>query len=212
MKIQQLVKGISGIIPGGVSATDFSMMSDNTIDESKKMLEILNENNIGYQDDGIFYFSSSDRLKTALYVLSHGADLDAVSELLHWRDFEGVVAEILESKHFATIRNFILTNPRMEIDVIGIRLGIALLIDCKHWKRQSASALTNTVKKQIVRTRHYVSKTSNSIALPVIVTLHNEQIDFIERVPIVPISQLSSFIDDLYGNLEKVNTIKTDSI
>ena len=52
-----------------------------------------------------------------------------------------LVAEILESKHFQVIRNFRMKKPTMEIDVVGIRLGTALLIDCKHWKRMSNSAL-----------------------------------------------------------------------
>ena len=44
---------------------------------------------------------------------------------LDWKDFEGLTAEILNSKDFAVIKNMILTKPRMEIDVVGIRLGVA---------------------------------------------------------------------------------------
>jgi hypothetical protein len=46
-----------------------------------------------------------------------------------------LTAEILSSKNFGVIKNLIMTKPRMEIDVVGIRLGVAILIDCKHWKR-----------------------------------------------------------------------------
>ena len=64
--------------------------------------------------------------------------------LWHWigGDFEGLTAEILTEKNFAVIKNMMLTKPRMEIDVVGIRLGIAILIDCKHWKRYSPSSLS----------------------------------------------------------------------
>ena len=129
---------------------------------------------------------------------------------MDWKDFEGLTAEILSTNNFAVIKNMILTKPRMEIDVVGIRLGIAILIDCKHWKRYNSSSLTTAVKKQIERTKHYVQKTPGSIAVPVIVTLYQDKIDFIENVPIVPIFQLSSFIDEFYGNIDQMKTIGTD--
>ena len=74
----------------------------------------------------------------------------------------------------------------MEIDVVGTKMDIALLIDCKHWKTMSKSALNEIVKKQVERVKRYVSD-ENMSALPVIVTLHQEEIQFIENVPIVPI-------------------------
>jgi hypothetical protein len=87
-------------------------------------------------------------------------------------------------------------------------LGIAMLIDCKHWKRYNSSTLTEAVKKQVARTKHYISKTPGAMAVPVIVTLYQDKIDFIDRVPIVPIFQFSSFVDDFYGNLEEMKTMK----
>ncbi len=98
----------------------------------------------------------------------------------------------------------------MEIDIIGIRLGIAILIDCKHWKRYSTSSLTGSVKKQIERTKHYVEKTPGAISVPVIVTLYRDKVDFIGCVPIVPIFQFSSFIDEFYGNIDQMKTIETN--
>ena len=143
-------------------------------------------------------------------MLQNGYPLDEISVVLDWKDFEGLAAEILSAKDFAVIKNLILTKPRMEIDVIGIRLGVAMLIDCKHWKRYSSYALSKAVKKQIDRTKQYVSKTQNAIAVPVIVTLYQDKVDFIDNVPIVPIFQFSSFIDDFYGNLEQMKTIRTN--
>ncbi|MEK6944999.1 MAG: hypothetical protein AABW55_06165, partial [Thermoproteota archaeon] len=118
--------------------------------------------------------------------------------------------KIFEAKGFSVIKNLMLTKPIMEIDVVGIRLGIAVLVDCKHWKRQSPSTLRNTVTKQIQRVRHYVKKTRGAMAVPVIVTLYQEQLSFIEKVPIVPILQFSSFVDEIYGNLDQVNVIETE--
>lgn len=210
MQLKQIVSGISGIIPDGISVKDFSMITKLDPEESEIVLEVLLAQEIGKKQNDIYYFSRGDKLKTALLALSRGADVDLISEILDWKDFEGLTAEILESKNFATIKNLILTKPRMEIDVVGIRLGVALLIDCKHWKRQSFSTLSDAVHKQIERTKLYVSKTEGAVALPVIVTLHNEQIDFIEKVPVVPISQLSSFVDEFYGNMDNMSTIETN--
>ena len=96
----------------------------------------------------------------------------------------------------------------MEIDVVGIKLGISILIDCKHWKRMSRSALNDIVKKQVERVKSYVQKTQSVYAIPAIVTLHQEKVDFVNRVPIVPIMELSSFLDEFYGNLDKMETIE----
>ena len=49
------------------------------------------------------------------------------------------------------------------------------------------------------------------MAIPVMVTLYEEKVSFINNVPIVPIQKFSSFVDEFYGNLEDIETIKSDS-
>lgn len=204
-----LVKGLKAVIPGDISIQDFCVVSETDETTAKKVLESFTKNDIGRLEDDLISFDSSDRLKAAIFVLKNGATIDEVATHLDWQDFEGLVAKILETKGFSVIKNLILTKPRMEIDVVGVRLGIAVLIDCKHWKRQSQSTLKNAVSKQIKRVKHYVAKTNGAMAVPVIVTLYQEQLSFIEKVPIVPILRFSSFVDELYGNLDQVNTIET---
>jgi hypothetical protein len=215
MKIQlkitkNMLNALSGIIPGGVSVQDFSAIIKTDAEESLKILETFFKSGIGSKQEDKYYFEDGDRLKTAIMLIEIGFPLDEIAIALNWRDFEGLTAEILAEKNFAVIKNLILTKPRMEIDVIGIRLGIAMLIDCKHWKRYSTSALSEAVKKQVERTKHYISKTPGAIAVPVMVTLYQDKIDFIDRVPIVPIFQFSSFVDEFYGNLEEMKTIETN--
>ncbi len=122
--------------------------------------------------------------------------MEDVSEYLDWKDFESLTGVILEEKDFEVTKNLILTKPRMEIDVIGKKMDIALLIDCKHWKNMSKSALDEIVKKQIERVKH------------VIVTLHQESIQFVGNVPIVPIMKLSSFLDEFAGNLDSLKSVQ----
>lgn len=207
-----MIACLNGIIQGGVSVQDFSAVTKMNLIDSEIILDEFIKNNIGIKQDDVYYFEDGDKLKIAIALLEKGSPIDEVSISLDWKDFEGLTGEILASKNFAVLKNLILTKPRMEIDVVGIRLGVAILIDCKHWKRYSVSSLSTAVKKQIERTRHYVSKTPGAMAVPVIVTLYQDKIDFIENVPIVPIFQLASFIDEFYGNLDSMNTIETDSL
>lgn len=206
----KMIIGLRGIIQGGVSIKDFSAVTKMNVVDSEIILEEFLKNNIGSKQDDNYYFEDGDKLKIAIKLLEQGYSIDEISIALDWKDFEGLTGEILSSKNFAVIKNMILTKPRMEIDVIGIRLGIAILIDCKHWKRYGTSALKNAVKKQIERTKHYVEKTPGAMAVPVIVTLYQDKMNFIENVPIVPIFQLSSFIDEFYGNIDQMNAIETN--
>ena len=149
-----------------------------------------------------------NKLKTALSDIKSGVPIEEASRDVDWKDFEGLVAEILESKNFEVVRNFRMKKPTMEIDVVGIRLDTAVLIDCKHWKRMSNSALEGIVQKQVERVKHYVSITDEIMAVPVIVTLYQESVKLINKVPIVPIMQFSSFIDEFYGNLDNIRIVE----
>ncbi len=206
----KIIVGLQGIISGGISVEDFSAVTKLNVIDSKIILDEFIKNDIGTKQDDSYYFEDGDKLKIIIELLEKGLPIDEVSIALNWKDFEGLTATILMSKDFAVIKNLILTKPRMEIDIIGIRLGIAILIDCKHWKRYSISSLTTVVKKQIKRTKHYVAKTQGTIAVPVIVTLYSDKVNFIENVPIVPIFKFSSFIDEFYGNLDQMKTIETN--
>ena len=149
-----------------------------------------------------------NKLENAISAIKSGVPIEEASRDVDWKDFEGLVAEILESKNFEVTRNFRMKKPTMEIDVVGIHLDTAVLIDCKHWKRMTNSALENIVLKQIDRVKHYVTKTDEVMAAPVIVTLYQEGVKLVNKVPIVPIMQFSSFIDEFYGNLEEIRTVE----
>ena len=208
MNPKQVVKGINGILEGGVSVTDFSIVTELDEISAKELLYTLVQNGIGtWNDDLVVFDIPNDRLQTALFAIKLGADVESVSEYLTWQDFESITGLILEKKDFDVTKNLILTKPRMEIDVVGTKMDIALLIDCKHWKTMSKSALDEIVKKQIERVKRYVTD-ENMSALPVIVTLHQEEVQFIENVPIVPIMKLSSFLDEFVGNLDSLASIE----
>ena len=203
-----IIRGIRAIIPGGVSEHDFSVASEMDEFSAKELLQIFLQNGIGVLDQNIVDFQNSDRIKASIFAIRNGATIEDVSEFLSWQDFEELVSRILDENGFHIQKNLILTKPRMEIDVVGIKLGISILIDCKHWKRMTQSALNDIVEKQVERVKSYVQKTESTSAIPVIVTLHQENVDFVNQVPIVPIMELSSFLDEFYGNLDKMKTIE----
>ena len=207
MNSKLAVKGINGIIEGGVSITDFSVVTELDEISAKELLYTLVQNGIGtWNDDLVDFDIPHDRLQTALFAITLGATIEDVSECLTWRAFEAITGIILEENGFDVTKNLVLTKPRMEIDVIGKKMNIALLIDCKHWKNMSKSALDEIVKKQIERVKRYVVD-EGITALPVIVTLHQEGTQLVENVPIVPIMKLSSFLDEFVGNLDSLYSI-----
>ena len=201
------MRGINGIIPGGLSIKDFSVVTKIDEETTKTLLDNFLQNGIGTYEDHQIFFDENDRLKTCLLAIQMGAPIDEISRSLDWKDFESLAAEILDASDFETTRNLVLTKPRMQIDVIGIKSDIAILIDCKHWKRSSQSALENAVKKQIERTKRFLKTENVKAAIPAIVTLHQEM-RFIDKVPIIPIFQLSSFCEEFYGNLDDLNTLE----
>ncbi len=137
----KMIIGLKGIIVGGISVDDFTVLTKLILIDSKTILDEFIKNDIGTKQDNSYYFEDGDKLKIAVTLLEKGLPIDEISVALDWKDFEGLTAAILTSKGFAVIKNMMLTKPRMEIDVIGIRLGIAILIDCKHWKRYSTSSI-----------------------------------------------------------------------
>ena len=208
MNPKLIAKGINGIIEGGVSIADFSIVTELDEINAKELLYTLVQNGVGvWNDDLVDFDIPHDRLQTALFAINLGATIEDVSESLTWKDFESLTGLILEENDFDVTKNLILTKPRMEIDVVGTKMDIALLIDCKHWKTMSKSALDEIVKKQVERVKRYVADEGMS-ALPVIVTLHQEEIQFVHNVPIVPIMKLSSFLDEFVGNLDSLASIE----
>jgi len=203
-----VLPGIDGIIPGGISIKDFSVVTRTDEETARSMLDSFLQNGIGTYEDHQVFFDENDRLKTCLLAIRMGAPIDEVSRSLDWKDFESLAAEILEASEFETTRNLILTKPRMQIDVVGVKSDVAILIDCKHWKRASHSSLEKAVKKQIERTKRFLKTENVKIAIPAIVTLYQEKLMFIHNVPVIPIFQLRSFCEEFYGNLDDLNTLE----
>lgn len=201
-------RGLRGMIQGGVSPRDYSAVTGVGMRDARRILDWLEQSGIGRSVGGVYHFERGDRLRAAIVMLEGGAaSLDEISPEMDWRDFEGLAGEILASRNFAVMNNLRFKRPVVEIDVVGIRMGVAMLVDCKHWRRTAPSAVSDAVSKQIERTRRYVAETPGAVAAPVIVTLYRHETEFVGNVPIVPIAGFSSFVDEFHGHLDRMRTI-----
>ena len=168
---------------------------------AEEVAEALSGAGAGVRDGDAIEFSAGDRLRCAVGAIKAGADIGEVSELVDWRDFEGLAAEVLLEREYEVTRNLILRRPRAEIDVVGRKGDTAVLLDCKHWRRpvpRSAAA------RQAARAQRYAGLYGVRRAVPAIVTLYEQGSG---GVPAVPIWQLGSFLDGMHGNLDQVTII-----
>lgn len=166
-----------------------------------QLLNFLARNQIGILLDKngkqTLLFSEMDRIRASILALQLGCDIQECSKVLSWKDFEYFTSELLTMFEYITKVNIVLSKPRAQLDVIGIKNDFAITIDCKHWKYNNKTTLTLYVEKQIRRTILWLQREKKiTKALPIIITLDNPCFKFINGVPIVPILTLKSFLNE----------------
>ena len=172
------------------------------------VLQELTKEGIGNFDKSTgVVFGAADRLRCAVAAIHCGCDIEDVSALLTWQDFEALASETLRAHGYNISRNLRLKKPRMEIDVVGVSSTLALVVDCKHWKRYSRSAIAKYCELQATRSKRLLSSLRVERAVPLIVTLHAPGCRFIDGIPIVPVNQLASFVAEVEGNLASMRVI-----
>jgi Restriction endonuclease len=127
-------------------------------------------------------------------------DLEIVSEAVIWQNFERLAAFIFEKNDFEVSVNTVKTwnKKRRQYDVISWKSNQTFLVECKKWagSRYRLSALKKAIEQHKERTVFY-ENIMNEDAIPLVVTLVEEEIHWYEGVPIVPILKLNSFISEL---------------
>ena len=214
-----LAKAIQALSLQEISLEEFQTKSEIVSrTTAKDVLQYIVNNGIGITTSTAnhYMFSKADRMKLAMLALKRGCDIESISKSISWRDFEALTSEILGLYGYLTKTNIHLSKPsRIEIDVIGINNNskLAIVADCKHWKRYSLSSISSYAEKQIERTKILLkvkrrTKQDNiSYAVPIILTLYSIDIQFINSVPIVPISKFKSFIEDVSLYLPEIQVI-----
>ena len=121
MNVNLLIKGISGIIPDGISIKDFAVITGVDENKAKEILDVLIQNEIGKINEELVNFEDGDKLRAAIFAIKNGGPVEEVSQYIDWKDFEGLVAKILDSKNFDVLQNLRMKKPTMEVDVVGMR-------------------------------------------------------------------------------------------
>jgi Holliday junction resolvase-like predicted endonuclease len=179
---------------------------------TKKLLGKLQNEGLVYLKQGSVELGSGSRLKLAVQAIALGADVEHVSNLLCWQEFEEITAIALKSNGYAVTNNvrFQQSRRRWEIDVVGCKKPLVVCIDCKHWQHAIApSALKRIVDSQIERTRALANALPNPFLkldctrwgeakfVPAILSLMPSASKFYADVPVVPILQLQDFLNQL---------------
>jgi len=173
--------------------------------------KLKNENLIYLKSDSVDV-DSSNRLKLAVKAASLGADVEHISNLLCWQEFEEIAALALKNNGYIVQKNvrFKHSGHRWEIDVVGCKKPVVICIDCKHWQRAiSSSALKRIIELQTQRTFVLADSLPNSTIelecikwdkakfIPAVLSLIPSAFKFYDEVPVVPVLQLQDFIYQL---------------
>ena len=208
MHADLLVKVLAAIEPEKVIPVDKFQQACAISSKSvaKTVLHYLEVNNIGSVSNNMIRFSGSARIDAVVLALQLRGDIEQVSTYLSWKDFEKLASEVLRSFGYRTRTNVRFAKPRMEIDVVGTGSdGFTIAVDCKHWKRNSLSSISNFSQKQVVRAEQLIKQDETiSQVVPVMLTLHADSVRFINAVPLVPIHKFRSFIMDVKGFLPEM--------
>jgi hypothetical protein len=174
---------------------------------ARNVIKFLKANDIGSFSKSTIKFSRSDRIYAALAALQLSCDIEQISRYLSWKDFEKFSSEVLGSFGYRTRTNVRLSNPRIEIDVVGTSEdGFTLAVDCKHWKRSNLSSISIFTQKQAARSEQLIMHDLTlSAVVPLLLTLHAESVYFVDKVPVVPIHRFRSFILDVKGFLHDIH-------
>jgi hypothetical protein len=161
---------------------------------------------------GVVDVGADERLKLAVRAVDLGADIQRVSALLCWQEFEAIAAVALEANGYTVSKNvrFKGKGRRWEIDVVGCLKPRVICIDCKHYHHNLYfSGLGRMAEEQVGRVEAF-SEVLPSAAVPVecgrwehaefypvILTLLSSSAKFHKDVPLVPVLQLRDFLTQM---------------
>ena len=207
-----MLKAIAVINEGNLSFDEFALATGLGKKISMELIKFLAKGGIGTVDSDSIKFDPLDKMRTAMLAIHMGVDIEDLSKMLNWKDFEMLATNILDACGYNAYHGLRLKKPRAEIDVVGIKDGIALLIDCKHWKRTNPSELNKFALMQIDRAEAFVRANEGQIrlAIPAILTLHLESITFADDVPVIPVIKFRSFLNEMHGYLNEIRKVISD--
>ncbi|MCW4024894.1 MAG: DUF234 domain-containing protein [Candidatus Bathyarchaeota archaeon] len=187
------------------------------LDIVEKLLQKLQNQNLLYLTGDSVHVETQGRLQLAVLSATSGYNIEDISNLLCWQEFEEIAATALRNNNFSVSKNvrFKGNGRRWEIDVVGCKKPLVICIDCKHYHHAIApSALKKIVNSQIDRTKALADTLPNpklnldctqwdsAKFVPAVLSLLPSSFKFVFDVPIVPVLQLQDFLLQLpaYAN------------
>ncbi|MFQ5969750.1 MAG: hypothetical protein ACE5J2_04575 [Nitrososphaerales archaeon] len=209
MNSSLMLKAIPVIKEGNISFDEFALITGVGKKTSMELIGFLTKSEIGIVDSQSVNFNALDKMRAAMLAIRMGVDIEDLSKILNWRDFEMLATNILDACGYVAYHGLRLKKPRTEIDVVGIKDVMALLLDCKHWKKSNPSALSKFALMQIDRAESFIeaNKWNVRFAVPAILTLHLDSIIFANDVPVIPITKFRSFLNELAGHLNEIKVV-----
>jgi len=188
-------------------------------DVTLKLLQKLQEQELVYLKDNLVEADSCGRLKLAVRSVSLGGDVEQVSGLLCWQEFEEITAFALRNNGYVVAKNvrFKHAGRKWEIDVVGCKKPLVVCIDCKHYHHgMSPSVMQKIAEAQTQRAKALAETLLNVTVkldcaswdkakfVPVILSLLPSRAKFYDDVPIVPVLQLQDFVSQLPVQVESL--------
>ncbi len=171
----------------------------------------------GLRAKGLVAFSQENleldarqRIMLAEELIHSGRDPQRVSRFLAWQEFEDFAVLSFEKNGYLTAKHVVFKTrgARREVDILAWNDTFLFAVDCKHWLRGLSTArIRDAVRAQVERSaalagrpeilrKFGVLRASRRKIMPTILTLGNARQTVVDRVPVVSISKLMSF---LYG-------------
>ena len=220
MNIDLLLSFLKNTLNGPIS---ISLLADETRTSKtvirQTILHLAQSGFITNMEGDEFSIIGNERLNLAVLAIREGADVERVSKVLGWSEFEDLVALILEQHGFNVKKHFRLkaSGKRYEIDVIGLKEPFALSVECKHWKRSWRRAATiEVINVQRERTkaliqsipepkdRLKISKWREVKVIPLILTLSDTPLKLYEGTAVVPIFHFNSFLNEMQHYMDEL--------
>jgi len=165
------------------------------------------------------------RVMLAESLIRTGRDVQQVSQLLAWQEFEEFVETALDQSGYKSIRHVIFKSKvgRREIDVLAWNDVWILAVDCKHWSRiLGHSRMKNAAEAQVERVRALVDRPEimkrrgvsriDLPLVPLILTLGEPRDRLIVGVPIVGLSKFSSFLQEASPYADGLLTLHVQTV
>ncbi len=164
----------------------------------------------------------ASRISLVEEALRQGIPVDKASLYLDWRDFEALAAKYLQAHGYRVYRNLRLPPPHgLEVDVLGLGRRYTVIVDCKHWSpgyskkwklrkavEDHLERIERLKKRLWVLARKYGEELKGiKKVVPVIVTLTDPGIRYIDKVLVSPINAFNNLLLDLDAVVEELGTI-----